>query len=171
MVMIRNLASRASVIGFIGMLVSSGHAEPMRGTLVSPVSPACISSPFGPRNVNGPRASRVHNGMDLPAPAGAWVRAIAAGEVIGIRRRDARGLEVIVKHGESWTVRYAHLGAVAPGLASGRRAVASGETIGRVGRTGITYGTHLHLEMTVNGVLVDPALYFSFKRCGQSAVG
>lgn len=106
--------------------------------------------------------------MDLPAPAGAWVRAVAAGEVLGIRRRDARGLEVIVRHGESWTVRYSHLGTVAPALASGKRAVASGKTIGRVGRTGITYGTHLHLEMTVKGSLVDPAPYFSLRLCGQS---
>ena len=109
--------------------------------------------------------------MDLPAPAGAWVRAVAAGQILGVRRSGPRGLEVVVKHGENWTVRYAHLGSVAPALASGKRVVASGETIGRVGRTGITYGTHLHLEMTVNGVLVDPALYFSFRQCGQSAVG
>ena len=168
--MIRNLASKAAVFSFIGMFASSGHAEPVPGTLMSPVSPACISSPFGPRNVQGPRASQLHNGMDLPAPAGAWVRAVAAGEVLGVRRRDARGLEVIVKHGDSWIVRYAHLGTVAPALASGKRVVASGETIGRVGRTGITYGTHLHLEMTVNGVLVDPAQYFTFAPCGRSAV-
>ena len=166
---IRGLVSCAAVVSLAGVPASSGHAEPARGTLVSPVGPVCISSPFGPRDVQGPRASRFHSGMDLPAPAGAWVRAVAAGEVLGIQRRGARGLEVIVRHGENWTVRYSHLGTVAPALASGKRGVASGETIGRVGRTGITYGTHLHLEMTVNGDLVDPAPYFSLRRCGQAS--
>ena len=163
------LAATASAIGMIGILRSSGHAEPVAGTLTSPVSPACISSPFGPRDVQGPRAARFHNGIDLPAPAGAWVRAVAAGQILGVRRSGARGLEVVVKHGEAWTARYAHLGSVAPALASGKRVVAPGEAIGRIGRTGITYGTHLHLELTVNGVLVDPEQYFTFGRCTRSA--
>jgi murein DD-endopeptidase MepM/ murein hydrolase activator NlpD len=97
------------------------------------------------------------------------VRAVAAGQILGVRRSGARGLEVVVKHGEAWTARYAHVGSVAPALASGKRVVASGEAIGRVGRTGITYATHLHLEMTVNGVVVDPAPYFLLRRCGQSS--
>ena len=134
-----------------------------------PFTPACISSPYGPRTTGGPRASGFHNGIDLPAPAGAWVRAVAAGQVISIRRIGAGGLEVTVKHTDGLTTRYSHLGTVAPPLASGKRAVAVGEALGRVGRTGITYGTHLHLEVEVNGQRVDPAPYFKFDRCGQTA--
>lgn len=62
-------------------------------------------------------------------------------------------------------VRYAHLGTVAPALASGKRALAQGEVLGRVGRTGVTYGTHLHFEVWVNGEMVDPAPYFQLRRC------
>lgn len=167
--MVTRTLSQGAVIGLVSALATPCHAEPAAGTLISPVAASCISSPFGPRDIRGPRASRFHTGIDLPAPAGAWVRAVAAGEVLGVRRRDARGLEVVIRHGERWVVRYAHLGTVAPSLASGKRDVASGERIGRVGRTGITYGTHLHLEVTVDGVLVDPAPYFPFERCSPSA--
>lgn len=114
---------------------------------IPPVTPACISSPYGTRPAGGPRASLNHGGIDLPAPAGARVSAVAAGQVAAVRRRGAAGLEVDLRHPGGWMTRYAHLGSVAPALAGGRRAVAQGEALGRIGRTGITYGTHLHLEL------------------------
>lgn len=134
-----------------------------------PFTPACISSPYGTRTTGGPRASGFHNGIDLPTPAGAWVRAVAAGQVLSIRRIGAGGLEVTVKHADGLMTRYSHLGTVAPPLASGKRAIAVGEALGRVGRTGITYGTHLHLEVVVNGQRVDPAPFFRLNRCGASS--
>lgn len=142
-------------------------AEPF----LSPVGPACISSPYGPRATGGPRASGFHNGIDLPAPAGTWVKAVAPGQVTSIRRIGAGGLEVTVRHADGLLTRYAHLGTVAPPFASGKRAVVAGEALGRVGRTGITYGTHLHLEVVVNGERVDPAPYFRFGRCGGISAG
>lgn len=108
----------------------------------------------------------MHWGIDIPAPAGAWVRAAAAGEVRSIRRvRAGAGLEIEIRHEDGRVTRYAHLGSVAPRLAEGRRRVAQGEPIGRVGRTGVTYGTHLHLELVVDGERVDPAPAFGLARC------
>lgn len=138
--------------------------------LRAPVTPACISSPFGPRAAPGPRGSAMHWGIDLPAAAGAWVRAAAAGDVVAIRRtRAGAGLEIELRHAGGIVTRYAHLGSVAPALASGRRRVAQGEVLGRIGRTGITYGTHLHLELLVNGQRVDPAPAFGLTRCGDQS--
>jgi murein DD-endopeptidase MepM/ murein hydrolase activator NlpD len=134
--------------------------------MIPPVMPACISSPFGARPAGGPRASRDHGGIDLPAPAGARVQAAAAGQVAAIRRRGAAGLEVDLRHPGGWVTRYAHLGSVAPALASGRRSLAQGEVLGRIGRTGITYGTHLHLELWLNGVRQDPAPALRLMPCG-----
>ncbi len=144
----------------------SAHAAEAPVALAAPLTPACISSPFGPRDGAGPRASRMHMGIDIPAPAGAWVRAAAAGQVVAVRRRGAAGLEVDICHADGRITRYAHLGTVAPALANGRRRVAAGEAIGRIGRTGITYGTHLHLELVVNGQRVDPAPAFGLQPCG-----
>ncbi|WP_158287717.1 M23 family metallopeptidase [Falsiroseomonas bella] len=152
-------------LGALGAWASAAVAEPV--TFQPPLAPACISSPFGSRAETGPRASRFHQGIDIPAPAGAWVRAAAAGEVIAIRRttRAGVGLEVELRHADGRVTRYAHLGTVAPALAGGQRRVAAGERIARIGRTGITYGTHLHLELLVDGQRVDPAPVFGLAPC------
>jgi murein DD-endopeptidase MepM/ murein hydrolase activator NlpD len=134
--------------------------------LVPPVSPACVSSPFGPRVLPGkPLAGTYHYGIDLPAPAGGAVRAVAAGQVITLHRRGAGGLEVVLHHPGGFNTLYAHLGSVTPALAEGKRQVAAGEQLGVVGRTGVSYGTHVYFELQVNGKRVDPAPYLGVTRC------
>ncbi len=90
--------------------------------------------------------------------------AVAPGRVIGIHRRGLGGLEVAVRHG-GYVALYAHLGSVAPPLAEGKTTLAAGERIGVVGRTGVTYGTHLYFEMMVNGAPVDPAPLLGVAAC------
>ncbi len=85
-----------------------------------------------------------------------------------IRRLGAEGLEVDVQHQGAdggFLTRYAHLGTVVPALAEGQRDLAAGAPIGRVGRTGITYGTHVHFEVRVNNQPIDPEPFFTVKRC------
>lgn len=136
------------------------------GPLRPPVMPACISSPFGPRILPGlPKAGTFHPGIDLPAPAGAPVRAVADGQVIAVRRRGAGGLFIIVRH-PGFDALYAHLGSLAPAFAEGKRAVTAGETLGRIGRTGVSYGTHLYFQMEIKGERVDPAPYLGLRPCG-----
>ena len=141
------------------------RSEPAPIALALPVSAACVSSPFGARAGGGPRASLFHTGIDLPAAAGTWVHAAAAGTVVAIRRRGSAGVEVEVRHSPTLTTRYDHLGSVAPALQSGKRLVAQGDLLGRIGRTGITYGTHLHFELLVNGDRVDAAPVLGLGRC------
>src|SRR5450755_1166068 len=72
----------------------SAASPPEPGSLLAPVTPACVSSPFGPRRRIGPSApAAFHRGIDLPAPAGAPVHAAAAGTVVSIHRRGPGGLE------------------------------------------------------------------------------
>lgn len=153
--------------GLLLLAIAPAMAQPAPGEWALPVSPACISSPFGPREAaaDRPRASRDHRGIDLPAPAGAWVVAVAPGRVTA-RRRGGTGLEVEIRHAGGEVTRYAHLGTLAPALAGGRRQVARGERLGRVGRSGLTYGTHLHLEVWLGGEAVDPAPYLGLAPCG-----
>lgn len=127
--------------------------------LLKPVEAACISSPFGRRG------AQMHNGVDLPAPAGAWVSAAAPGRIVALRRMGASGLQVELRHSDASRTRYAHLGTVTPALAGGQRDVAMGERLGRVGRTGTTRGTHLHFELWRDGRAVDPAPSLALREC------
>lgn len=155
--------------GLIAAALQAGPtvARPMTQTfLLPPVTPACVSSPFGPRVLpDRPLAGTFHYGIDLPAPEGAPVRAIAPGEVIRVQRHGPGGLEILVQHPGFVSV-YSHLGMVAPAIADGQRTVFGGQPIGVVGRTGVTYGMHLYFGMFVDGHPVDPAPYLRVTACG-----
>lgn len=149
-----------------GIAQASADALPGGIVLRLPVPGGCISSPFGHRRAVGPQAALIHNGVDLPAAAGTWVTAAAAGRVVAVRRLGSSGLEVELAHG-GFSTRYAHLGSVAPGIADGSlTSIAAGGRIGRIGRTGVTYGTHLHFEVRIAGQPVDPAPYLGVIFCG-----
>lgn len=146
-------------------------AQPAPGVLRPPVLPACISSPFGWRHAVGPHApAGFHNGVDIPAPAGAYVHAAAAGRVVMVKRMGIGGLQVIVQHGTpgkgGYETLYAHLGSVVPALAEGAWGVKQGEALGRVGRTGVTYGTHVFFAVLVHGKAIDPAPLLGIRPCG-----
>ena len=144
--------------------------RPYIGALAPPVKPACISSPFGRRALPGPNSAAFHNGIDFPAPEGTPVHAAGAGKVLRVGRLDEFGLAVDLLHkdsrGREYVTRYAHLGTIAPALADGSQTVARGQALGRVGRSGITYGTHVHFEVHVAGQAIDPAPFFDVPRCG-----
>ena len=114
----------------------------------------------------GPHAAAgFHNGIDLPAPAGALVHAAAAGTIVAIRRQGLGGVTVQLRHAYGMITLYAHLGTLVPAIAEGRRIVAAGEALGRVGRTGVTYGTHLFFAVLVDGRAVDPLTALAIPPC------
>ncbi len=135
-------------------------------SLIRPVAPGCVTSPFGPRYLAvAPVAGHYHWGVDLRAAAGARVLAVASGRIIRIDREGMGGLEVLVQH-QGFRALYAHLGMVAPAIADGATRLAAGQWIGRVGRTGLTLGTHLYFEIIVGGRRIDPAPYLGVTACG-----
>jgi murein DD-endopeptidase MepM/ murein hydrolase activator NlpD len=151
-----------ALIPTMGAAHTDPQPEPM---LVPPVSPACISSPFGPRVLaNHPQAGTYHHGVDLPAPPGAAIVATASGKVIRIQKKGPGGLEILVQH-DGFVAIYSHLGMAAPAFAQGKRTVAAGEKLGVVGRTGVTAGTHVYFEMLMAGKPIDPAPYLHVPKC------
>ena len=125
--------------------------------LQPPVTPACVSSPFGWRHAVGPHApAGFHNGIDLPAPAGALVHAAAGGVVEVIKRQGLGGVTIHLRHPGGLVTLYAHLGNLVPAIAAGKRNVVAGEALGHVSRTGVTYGTHVFFAVLENGQAVDP---------------
>lgn len=165
----RDFICRAGVSVILSALGAGiAQAQPAVGEMLLPVQPTCLTSPFGVRPAPGPNAVGFHNGIDLRAPAGGAVLAVADGRVVGIDRRGAGGFQIAVQHQGAlgpYTALYSHLGILAPAFAQGRGLVKRGERLARIGRTGVTYGTHLFFEIKVGGRPVDPAPLFPILPC------
>jgi hypothetical protein len=127
-----------------------------------PVKSGCISSPFGPRVIaNHPQAGTYHAGVDLPAPEGSPVVAVAPGKLIRIQHKALGGLEVLVQH-PAFVGVYSHLGSVED---IDGKSLKAGDKIGTVGNTGVTFGMHLYFAMLQNNQAVDPAPYLTLPMC------
>ena len=165
-------AAFACVLTLAPSLLSAAPPDPAaERAIMPPVNPACISSPFGPRFLaEKPLAGKFHAGIDIPAPIGAPVKAVAPGSIIRIQRHGVGGLEILIQHPGFIGV-YSHLGLIAPVIAEGSKAVYAGEKIATVGRSGLTYGPHLYFGMIVEGHSIDPSPYLHLAPCGTTPQG
>lgn len=115
-----------------------------------------ISSSFGGRNSPVGRGYQLHKGLDISNRAGTPIVATADGTVLMASPDGAYGNSVEVDHGGGIVTKYAHMQRyiVKPG-----QWVTRGEVLGYVGTTGRTTGPHLHYEVRLNGVPVNPMRY------------
>ncbi|TDH58199.1 M23 family metallopeptidase [Dankookia rubra] len=127
-----------------------------RAFLRTPLDGARVTSGFGMRAHPVLGYTRQHQGIDFAAPSGTPVLAASDGEVVQIGWLSGYGRVVTLQHPEDRSTRYAHLSAFAPGLKLGDR-VRQGEMIGKVGRTGVATGNHLHYEIAEAGRQIDPS--------------
>jgi murein DD-endopeptidase MepM/ murein hydrolase activator NlpD len=115
-----------------------------------------VTSPFGPRPSPYDGTREVHPGVDIHARYGMPVAAGGDGEVVFAGRDAGYGRLVIIAHAGGVDTLYAHLSAVY--VHEGQK-VRRGQPIGAVGATGRATGAHLHYEVRLNGVPVDPNRY------------
>jgi biotin carboxyl carrier protein len=113
-----------------------------------------ITSAFGTRRLYNGQLSSYHAGVDLAGEVGDIVRAPAAGVVVLAEKLQVRGNAVILDHGAGVVSGYYHLAAIE--VTVGQK-VGAGDILGKVGATGLVTGAHLHWELQVGGVPVDPA--------------
>jgi len=115
-----------------------------------------VASGFGERQdpFNGEGA--FHTGIDIDAPYGTPVRATADGVVTGAVMGAGYGRAVELDHGHSVDTLYGHLSATA--VSPGEH-VTRGQVIGYIGATGRATGPHLHYEVRVHNVPVNPYKY------------
>ncbi|GAA5335650.1 MULTISPECIES: LysM peptidoglycan-binding domain-containing M23 family metallopeptidase [Thermus] len=122
-----------------------------------PLEGGRITSPFGTRRRYGHLFASYHEGLDFAAPLGTPVRAVAEGVVVLSERLKVRGEAVVLAHGMGLCTGYWHL--KERRVRVGER-VKAGEVLGLLGSTGLSTGPHLHLEVRLQGVPVDPAPFF-----------
>ena len=123
------------------------------GVFIYPVD-AIIVSPYGiGRSYNGGPVSSHHGGVDLAAEEGVPVVASNSGRVAYAGPAPIRGNSVIIDHGAGVFSGYHHLSAIAVQVG---QMVNKGDLVGNAGSTGMVTGPHLHWEVIVRGVEIDP---------------
>ncbi|WP_338467607.1 M23 family metallopeptidase [Novosphingobium sp. ZN18A2] len=123
---------------------------------MAPLDAIRMTSGFGMRHHPILGGRRKHDGVDLASPVGTPVHATADGVVEKASWFGGYGLFVELEHGANMETRYGHMSKIA--VAEGQR-VHKGDVIGYVGSTGRSTGPHLHYEVRVNGVPVNPLVY------------
>jgi murein DD-endopeptidase MepM/ murein hydrolase activator NlpD len=108
----------------------------------------------------GPRWGTFHYGIDIAAGYGNAVRATHAGTVVTAGWYGGYGYAVIIDHGNGLTTRYGHNSKV---LVSVGERVKAGDQIANVGNTGDSTGPHVHFEVRMDGVAVNPVPFLMFR--------
>jgi murein DD-endopeptidase MepM/ murein hydrolase activator NlpD len=115
-----------------------------------------VGSGYGQRSDPFTSQREFHPGLDIVANAGTPVYATADGVVTRAGRLGSYGKAVFLSHGHGFATRYAHLSSV--DVRPGQK-VQRGDLVGKVGATGRALGFHLHYEVLLRDLKVDPMQY------------
>lgn len=111
----------------------------------------------------GHRWGRLHAGLDLAAGIGAPVRAVTTATVLSAATGGGYGKVVRLQHADRTVTVYAHLSEIS--VTVGQQ-VPAGHVVGLEGNSGHSTGPHLHFEVRVDGVPVDPAAWLQARGVG-----
>jgi murein DD-endopeptidase MepM/ murein hydrolase activator NlpD len=122
----------------------------------NPLDGASLTSGFGMRIHPVLGGRRGHKGIDLAMPTGTPIYATADGVISKAEWFSSYGLYISLEHGGNIQTRYGHMSRL--NVAAGQQ-VRKGDLIGYVGSTGRSTGPHLHYEVRIGGVAVNPVPY------------
>jgi murein DD-endopeptidase MepM/ murein hydrolase activator NlpD len=127
-----------------------------RTPAIRPVKGGWITSKFGYRRSPFTGKREFHKGLDIANSKGTPVVATANGVVSFTGRKGFLGKVIVIDHGHGIVTRYAHLDKI---ISEQGVHVHRGEVIGHLGNTGRSTGPHLHYEVRLNGVPMNPTKY------------
>lgn len=152
----REIQKQEIVMAAIPKIVERGTKIPP--TYLKPLSGGRLSSGFGRRRRPTRGASTFHRGLDYATPVGTAVMASSGGVVIKAGWGSGYGKVVYIRHADGRETRYGHLSRI---LVTAGQTVKQGQKIALSGNTGVSTGPHLHFEILINGVQVDPRKYLN----------
>ena len=152
---VAKLYEEKPVVVYSGNAYSSGSSSGYVNlgiNLINPIS-GIITSRYGS---NDSVRDHTHAGLDIAAPTGTAIKAAASGTVTFSGWSGGYGYCIKLDHGNGVTTVYAHCSQL---IASVGQSVSQGQIIAKVGSTGNSTGSHLHLEVRKNGVTYNPQNY------------
>ncbi|MBN2628720.1 MAG: M23 family metallopeptidase [Spirochaetales bacterium] len=127
------------------------------GRFTPPLDSYRVTTDFGTRRIyeydDGSEAGTLHNGWDWAAPTGSPVKAVGKGRVVLAKERIVTGNTVILELLPGVYMLYYHLDEL---QCTEGDVVEAGDIVGTVGMTGLATGPHLHWELRISRVAVDP---------------
>jgi murein DD-endopeptidase MepM/ murein hydrolase activator NlpD len=115
-----------------------------------------LSSRFGVRRFFNGEERNPHAGLDFAVAAGTPIKTPAAGKVVLIGNYFFNGNTVFVDHGQGFISMFCHMSKIDVKLG---QQLARGGVVGKVGSTGRATGPHMHWNISLNDVRVDPAIF------------
>ncbi len=142
------------------------------GAFIPPLANGELTSDFGERRIlrqlNKTETSTIHNGQDFWNERGTPVFSAGKGRVVLARKRILTGNSVIIEHLSGVYTLYYHLDSIS--ISEGMM-VAQGAEIGKLGKTGFSTGEHLHWELRVGGIPVNPSQFFDRPLLDTNSIG
>lgn len=136
---------------------SGNSLIPLQGDWRYPLDRVALGSSCGSRFHPILHIWRLHAGQDISATSGTPIYAVQSGKVVSAGYFGGAGNHVVVQHadaqGRKVESTYSHMSRIS---AFAGRSVEKGDTIGYVGSTGLSTGPHLHFEIRIDGVPVEP---------------
>ena len=126
---------------------------------ITPLTSYTLTSPFGMRFHPLLNVWRMHNGIDMAAPANTPIYATRGGMVTTADYQEGgAGYYVQIDHGDGYRSIYMHMTRY---IVSSGQYVAPGQVIGYVGSTGLSEGNHLHFGISYEGTYVNPIQFIN----------
>ena len=140
-----------------GTDTTPSNQAPSSSGWIKPLKSYTITSAFGMRKHPVLGYERMHEGVDMAAPAGTPIYAAKSGKVTTASyQKGGAGNYVSINHGDGFSSIYMHMTRY---IVSAGQYVEAGQVIGYVGSTGISTGNHLHFGIAYKGEYVNPMKY------------